>query len=194
MIQSGTAFIDESRYIDRVATEQEAFIALYDHYFPRVYNYIRYRCFDADLTDDLTAQVFERALQKIAGFQPEQGSFGAWLFTIAHNLVSNYLRSRERAHLVVERLHDQPSGEPSPEERLVQAETEDELLLAFKSLSDRERNVLSLKYAARLTNRRIAAITGLKESHVAVIVHRALEKLRLRMDEQREITHERSAP
>jgi len=184
--KSGAAAIDETLYIDRLATEQEAFIALYDHYFPRVYNYIRFRCFDADLTDDLTAQVFERALLKLGDYDPQQGSFGAWIFTIAHNLVSNHLRGLRRRRHLWEPLHDRPSEEPSPEEVLVKSETEDELLLALSRLDDRQRNLLSLKFAAHLTNRRIGEITGLSESHVGVIVHRALEKLRAMLDERRQ--------
>lgn len=183
MVKPGIKAIDETLYLERVATEQEAFIALYDHYFPRVYNYIRLRCFDADLTDDLTSQVFERALRKLGDFDPKQGSFGGWLFTIAHNLVSNQIRNLRREWNRCERLKDQHSNDPTPEEALLHAEVQDALLLAFTHLTDRERNLLSLKYAARLTNRRIAEITGLKEGHVGVIVHRALDKLRQILDE-----------
>lgn len=186
MGKPGAAAIDESLYLDRLATEQEAFIALYDHYFPRVYNYIRFRCFDADMTDDLTAQVFERALLKLGDFDPRQGSFGAWIFTIAHNLVSNHLRDLRRSRQLWEPLQERPSSELSPEEALLKSETEDELLRTFAQLDDRQRNLLSLKFAARLTNRRIGEITGLSESHVGVIVHRALEKLRALLDERRQ--------
>ena len=58
-------------------------------------------------------------------------------------------------------------------------EDERALLTALAGLDARERDVLGLKFAARLTNREIARNLGLRESHVGVIVYRALGKLRM---------------
>ena len=74
---------------------------LYDEYFPRVYNYVRYRCGDAEAADDLAAQTFERALSHLMHFDPQRAPFGAWLFAIARNLVSNHLRAGKRSELPV---------------------------------------------------------------------------------------------
>ena len=66
----------------------------YDHYFPRVYNDVRYRVGDAETADDLTAQVFERALVNIGRYRRERAPFAAWLFAIARNAVSDCLRAQ----------------------------------------------------------------------------------------------------
>ena len=58
-------------------------------------------------------------------------------------------------------------------------EAQAELLAVLAHLSERERDLLSLKFAAGLTNRRIAEITGLSDTNVGVIVYRALQHLRL---------------
>lgn len=173
-------FEAEVRYAGRVAADPEAFIALYDLYFRRVYNYVRYRCQDPALTDDITAQAFEQALDHIGDYRPERAPFGAWLFTIARNLVNQHLRtSQRRVWLPLDEVGEYPGEYPTPEEILINAETQAELLAALQQVSGRDRDLLSLKFAAGLTNRRIATITGLTESNVGIILYRALRKLRI---------------
>ncbi len=87
---------NELALVARATAEPAAFAAIYDHYFPRVYNYVRYRVSDAETADDLTAQVFERALVNIGRYRPKRGPFAAWLFAIARNAVSDYLRAQRR--------------------------------------------------------------------------------------------------
>lgn len=161
---------------------KQAFIACYDEYFPKVYNYIRFRCGDASVTDDLTAAVFEKALAKFKSFSPERGSFGAWLFAIARNEVNAHLRSLGmHACLPIDDLHEHPSDSPSPEQQLIALETSIELLSALEKLGERERDLLGLKFGACLTNRQIAAMTSLSESNVGVILYRAILNLRNQM-------------
>lgn len=158
---------------------KQAFIAHYDEYFPKVYNYVRFRCSDATVTDDLTAAVFEKALAKFKSFSPKRGSFGAWLFAIARNEVNAYLRSLGRHPcLPIDDFHEHPSESPSPEQALIAIETSRELLSALEKLSERERDLLGLKFGARLTNRQIAAMMDLSESNVGVILYRAILNLR----------------
>ncbi len=170
---------NELALVARATAEPAAFAAIYDHYFPRVYNYVRYRVRDANTADDITAQVFERALVRIGSYRPERAPFGAWLFAIARNAVNDHLRAQRRRHwLSLEALRDRASTEPQPEEIAIHSETHTELLTAVARLSDRERDLIALKFAAGLTNRRIAALTSLSESNVGVILYRAIRKLR----------------
>jgi RNA polymerase sigma factor (sigma-70 family) len=168
--------ITATRYRD---DSQASFISLYDAYFSRVYNYIRYRSTDADTADDLTAIVFEKALYNFHRFQPDRGPFGPWLFGIARNIVNSHLRiHRRQLTTSLEDLDNQPDDHHLPEASLIIAETSTELLASLDALNERERDLLSLKFAARLTNRRIAEITELSETNVSVIIYRALKKLR----------------
>ncbi len=177
----GTAAVlpNELALVARATVEPAAFAAVYDHYFPRVYNYIRYRVSDAETAGDLTARVFERVLAKIGRYNPERAPFAAWLFTIARNAVSDHLRARSRHRwLSLETLGDRLSAEPKPEQVVVDRESHTELLAAVARLSDRQRNLIGLKFGAGLTNRRIAKLTGLSESNVGVILYRTVRRLR----------------
>jgi RNA polymerase sigma-70 factor (ECF subfamily) len=161
------------------ACTPEAFAELYQRYYARVFNYVRYRSQDLATAEDLTAQVFERLLERIDGYDPERAPFSAWLFAIARNLVNGHYRAqRRRSWLPIDLFHGWPSGESGPEEALLQDETEAELLAAIARLDERERDLLGLKFAGQLNNRQIAAVAGLSESNVAVILHRAIERLR----------------
>jgi RNA polymerase sigma-70 factor (ECF subfamily) len=171
----GDARVQESRD----GSQQLVFVRLYDEYFSKVYNYARYRCGDAEAADDLTAQTFERALSRLEDYDPQRGPFGAWLFAIARNLVNNHLRTLQRSNcLSLDICEERPAPAASPEERLIQVESETELLAALSRLSERERDLLSLKFAAGLTNRRIAEVMALSEANVGVILYRALQHLR----------------
>jgi RNA polymerase sigma factor (sigma-70 family) len=161
-------------------SEQIIFVRLYDEYFSRVYNYARYRCGDAEAADDLAAQTFERAFSRLEQYDPQRGPFGAWLFAIARNLVNDHLRLiQQRVCMPLESFEQRAAQTASPEETLIQVEAQTELLNALAHLSERERDLLSLKFAAGLTNRRIAELTGLSEANVGVIVYRSLQHLRV---------------
>ena len=90
------ALPNELALVTQASADVAAFGALYDHYFARVYNYVRYRLPDAASADDITAQVFERALNKIDAYRPEKAPFAAWLFAIARNAVNDHLRRQQR--------------------------------------------------------------------------------------------------
>jgi RNA polymerase sigma-70 factor (ECF subfamily) len=170
---------DETALAVRAKQDPAAFGPLYDHFFPRVFTYCRYRCDDDATADDLAARVFERVLKSLNRFNPGRGPFAPWLFAIARNLVSDHWRRQRRFRwLPLEALRETPSPDPGPEDRLIGCEEEQALLDALDDLNPRERDVLGLKFAARLSNREIAKATGLGESNVGVIVYRAVGKLR----------------
>ena len=170
---------NEAALAARAMAEPAAFVAIYDHYFPRVYNYVRYRVREADAADDITSEVFERAWVNMGRYRSERAPFAVWLFAIARNAVNDHLRAQwRRCWLSLEALHDRPSSDPLPEEIAARNETRARLLLAVAHLSERERDILGLKFGAGLTNRNIGELAGLSESNVGVILYRAVRRLR----------------
>jgi RNA polymerase sigma factor (sigma-70 family) len=112
------------------------------------------------------------------------GRWPAWLFTIARNAVVDERRQRrsaaelEAADLVEHLWVD------SPEHAAEQREEWRRLVAFIGGLSDRERELLGLKFAAGLTNREISQVLNLSENNVSQIAHRAIAKLRRRFDEE----------
>lgn len=153
----------------------------YREYLPRILNYIRLRVGGEDLAQDLTATVFERAVAKQHTLRKPE-AFGAWLFRIARNVVAGHYR-RRRPTVPLEWAGDQPAGSPSPPEVLMRQEELERLRAALDTLSEREQEIIHLRFGAGLGNKEIADVVHLRAGHVAVIVYRALRKLRTRLGE-----------
>jgi RNA polymerase sigma-70 factor (ECF subfamily) len=158
-----------------------AYAELYREYLPRILNYVRLRVDGEDLAQDLTAEVFERAVAKQHTLRKPE-AFGAWLFRIARNAVAGYYRNR-RPTVPLDWVEEQPAGEPTPPEALLRREELARVQAALAKLSEREQEIVRLKFGGGLGNQEIARVMRLKAGHVAVILYRALRKLRTRLGE-----------
>jgi RNA polymerase sigma-70 factor (ECF subfamily) len=152
----------------------------YRHYLPKIFNYVSYRVADQSTAEDLTANIFERALVNFGSYSSERAAFSTWLFTIAHHAVANYLRgqSRQPDLVAVEALPPIMVDAPSPEQALIEAEQFRQVRLYLNQLDEREQEVIALKFSSGLKNQEIAQIMELSPSHAGVLLHRALSKLR----------------
>jgi RNA polymerase sigma-70 factor (ECF subfamily) len=153
---------------------------LYREYLPRILNYVRLRVDDEDLAQDLTAAVFERAVDKQHTLR-QRGAFGAWLFRIARNTVAGYYR-RRRPAVSLDLAAEQAAGDPLPADVMVQHEELEHLRAALATLSEREQEIIRLRFGGELGNKEIARVMRLRAGNVAVILYRALHKLRARME------------
>lgn len=176
---------NERRLAQQARQDPAALARLYDHYLRRVYNYMRYRLPDAQTADDLTAQVFYRALESLDRYEPERAPFGAWLFGIAHHVVNDHFRRQQRVSwLPLDSLRQRFSLNPQPEEALIQSERQKSVLQAVARLTERERDIVALKFGGGLTNREIADLLSLSASNVGVILYRAMKQLKVTLDTQ----------
>jgi len=154
------------------------FAALYDRNFAKVYNYVRCRVGDAAAADDVVSRAFERALDRLDSFDSRAGTPEAWLFAIARNAVVDHFRARRwLSWLPLELLAERPGRDERGEDLLAADESRRGLLRALERLGARERDIVALKFGAGMTNREIAALSGLGESNIGVILHRAVKKL-----------------
>ncbi len=156
--------------------QHEVFAQWYTEYLPRVLNYMRLRVYEEALAQDLTALTFERALSRVQTLRDE-AAFGGWLFSIARTVVAGYYR-HHKPLLSLDTIVDCPEQAASVESQVAQAEELGTLRAALAVLSDREREIIDLRFVAGLTNRSIAQALGIREGHVAVILYRALRKVR----------------
>jgi RNA polymerase sigma-70 factor (ECF subfamily) len=155
------------------------FAGLYEEYLPRVYRYITYRITDIPTAEDLTSTVFEKALTKFKSYSPDKAGFSTWIFTIARNTLIDYYRASSKEKTV--QLDDpgvEVSPAVSPEDESDRAEEIQMLNTCLAQLSQPEQEIISLKFGAEMTNRQIAKALALTESNVAVIIYRAVRKLR----------------
>lgn len=169
----------------RISIDAGTFKEIYKTYYKRVYNYISYRINNHYDTEDLVSQVFERVIQKYGTYDPKRSAFEAWLIGIARNTVTDYLRTKKNFFNVsLDYVINFISGSSKPEEVVVSNENNASLIKALANLSERERNIVALKFAAELKNTDIAEVTGISVSNVGVILFRSLKKLRRELEEE----------
>lgn len=163
-----------------IRSTREAFAELYEEFLPKVFRYVRYRVNDLQVTEDLTSEVFEKALAGFGRYSSEKASFSTWIFTIARNTVIDHYRVHGRRQTVSleEAAIDVPSTELSPDEALEKREQRERLRACVGQLSAQEQEIISLKFGSGLNNRQIAKVTGLSESNVGTRLYRAVRKLR----------------
>jgi RNA polymerase sigma-70 factor, ECF subfamily len=156
--------------------EEVDFEVLYQTELPRIYNFFRFRVGDGPVAEDLTSATFEKAWRNRHRYRHDQAAFSTWLFTIARRVATDHYR-KKRPELSLDELPE--LAVPEITEELVQNNADhDRLALLLSRLAERDRELVALKYGAGLTNRTIAGLTGISESHVGTILHRTIVKLR----------------
>ncbi|HXS82038.1 MAG TPA: sigma-70 family RNA polymerase sigma factor [Methylomirabilota bacterium] len=150
--------------------------ALYADQLPRVYNYFRYRVGDGAVAEDLTSRTFEKAWVARNRYRRDLAGFATWLMTIARNVAIDHYR-RRRDHAPLEAAEHVAGGD-DPHHLAERREQLERLSRLLGQLPDRDRELVSLKYGAELTNRAIAKQMKLTETNVGTLLHRAVQKLR----------------
>ena len=152
---------------------------LYEQYLTGVYQYVLYRVGERTTAEDLTSDIFNKALSNFPRYNPEKASFASWIFSIARNTVIDYYRKHAReSKLRNDTVPDVPSRTNTPEEEAALSENADKLRESLLKLNQNEQELISLKFSSSMTNREIARISGLSESNVGTMLSRAIRKLR----------------
>jgi RNA polymerase sigma factor (sigma-70 family) len=163
------------------ATQALDFDALYREARDDVFAYAATLLRDSAAAEDVTAQAFERAYRKRSRYDTRRGTPRAWLFGIARNAALDELRRRKRAETASAEIPG-PLSDPPPDEAAELAAQRDAVRTALGRLPARERELISLKYHADLSNAEIATVLGVSASNAGTLLHRAMTKLRETVD------------
>ena len=150
-------------------------LSTFEEYYQKIYNYIYYRVLHRETAEDLTSDVFYRALAYAASFDERKASYKTWLFTIAHNIVINHYRSNK--NLLAPDDYDALPAENSIEDDFEKSEDFRRLHNLLKTLPEREREVIALRFWGELTYKEIATRIGMREKSVSSMMSRLMKKL-----------------
>ena len=156
--------------------DREAFAQLYEMNVKRVYHYLLGRMGEPADAEDVTAEVFIRAMEALPKYKSKGIPFIAWLFRIAHNQAVNYMKKRTR--LMEIPLLDTVAASDDTEEVALQQVTSKEVSRAMGDLTDLQQQVLSLRFAGELPISETAKVMKRSEGAVKFLQHSALRALR----------------
>ncbi|MCK8681141.1 MULTISPECIES: ECF subfamily RNA polymerase sigma factor, BldN family [Streptomyces] len=177
-----TADSDSARMMDLVeraqAGEADAFGRLYDQYSDTVYRYIYYRVGGKATAEDLTSETFLRALRRISTFTWQGRDFGAWLVTIARNLVADHFKSsRFRLEVTTGEMLDANEVERSPEDSVLESLSNAALLEAVRKLNPQQQECVTLRFLQGLSVAETARVMGKNEGAIKTLQYRAVRTL-----------------
>lgn len=166
--------LDERLIIEAAQRDPARFAELYEHNFDRVYAFVRRRVRDRSLAEDITADVFHKALENLGRYQWQGAPFAAWLLRIAANSINDRWRAAAREPLA------------TTDESLdlaVETHTERSAWLAqlVAGLPEDQRLVVTRRFIDQRSIKDIAAELGRSEGAIKQLQFRALETLRTRM-------------
>jgi RNA polymerase sigma-70 factor, ECF subfamily len=158
------------------AGDTAAFGTLYDRYIERIYRFIYYKTFSREVAEDLTSDVFMKALQKIHSFDDERGAFSAWLYRIARNAVIDHYRTKKTT-VPIEDVFDLSVEDRTIDELDAMAAIE-RVSEYMKTLTQRQREIITLRIWEGYAYREIAEIVGGTEDSVKMAFSRSIRELR----------------
>ena len=161
------------------AGEAEAFGLLYDRYVTLVYRFIYYRLPDRAQAEDLTSETFLRALRRITSVSEQGRDIGAWLVTIARNLVLDHVKSAHyRLSMSTDEFFEHHT-EDTTEAGVLAGLDQRALLEAVRLLSPEQQEAIVLRFFQGLSLAETATIMGRNAGAIKALQHRALKRLQV---------------
>lgn len=174
---------EEALWEEALHFNEAALSELYNRYEPKIYAYVYRRTGEQLLAEELTAQVFLKMLEAIRADKGWHSSFASWLYRIAHNLVIDHYRARDRQRSVA--IDDAPdlAAEAGDPVRICQLQIDaEQLRLAMCNLTEEQAEVLTLRFLDGHRVRRVAQIMGKTEEAVKALQYRAIANLRRNLE------------
>jgi len=168
------------------ASYETAFVEAYERHYTKVFAYVYSRVGNVEVAKDLTAEVFEKAYVKGHSVR-ESAAYATWLFIIAKNVVVGHYRHHKREIDGMNKMRESArlnGGSSNPEDDALRSETASNLMSHVRRLSQRDQELLALKFEGELTYAEISRVLRMSEVNVRVSIYRALKRLRGLMTEE----------
>ena len=174
---------DERRLVEAAQQDRAHFGAVYEKYFEVVYAYVARRVRDRAVTEDLTSEVFRKALAHLPRFKWTGAPFGAWLLRIAANLIADRAKRVAReGHSDSSELANRGSSAQAQQSGLEAAERRAYVIRLVDELPEDQRRVVRMRFAEEKSIGEIAAQLNRTEGAVKQLQFRAFQTLRAKLD------------
>jgi RNA polymerase sigma-70 factor, ECF subfamily len=171
--------VDEKELVQRAKHDASAFAELYERHFLRIYRFVYARVRDQTVAEDLTSEVFIKALASIGRYRERGWPFSAWLHQIAANAVIDRFRTTRPVE-DIDRQFGLTDGS-SVEDDAGRRDDVRRIGSLVKALPSQQRTAIVLKFQEDLAIEDIAAIMGKSRGAVKLLIHRAVSSIRQEM-------------
>ena len=170
--------VDEEKIlIDKCRSgDQDAFGAIYDSYVRKIHDFIYYRTHHRETAQDLTSEVFLKAVRGLASFDATRGSISSWLYRIARNTVIDHYRTRHSELDIDDAWGLSAGGDASADvDALMKLEG---VRTELRKLKSEQREIVIMRVWEELSYREISEILGKSEANCKMIFSRSIKQLR----------------
>lgn len=168
---------EERHLIEAAQVDPAKFGDIYEIHFELIYAFVARRVRDRDTAEDLTADVFHKALASLRNYESRGAPFAAWLIRIAANAVADQYKRAAR-----EAPGPEDPPEPAANPDLEATEHRAHLFRLVNQLPSDQRQVIFERFVEQRSIREIAQQFGRSEGAVKQLQFRALQNLRARME------------
>ena len=175
---------EEKRLIERAKRDPREFGALYDRHFQQIYRFVYSRVREQTAAEDVTSEVFIKALKAMPRYQETGRPFAAWLYQIAVNAIADRYRTLRPTH-ALDDFHDLSVGGPAIEEQAAQRDEIRRIWRRVEELPLQQRTALVLKFQEDMKIEDIAVAMGKTPGAVKLLIHRGVSRLREGAEELR---------
>jgi RNA polymerase sigma-70 factor (ECF subfamily) len=170
----------EDQLVERAKQDADAFGELYDHYFGQIYRFVYSRLREQDAAEDVTSEVFVKALRAIGRYKPSGHPFSSWLYQISVNAIADHYRAKKPQSSL-----DDAIGIADPQrpvaDRVVESAEAARVWAAIDSLPEQQRIAMTLKLGEDLKLAQIGVIMGKSEGAIKLLIHRGMIGVRARL-------------
>jgi RNA polymerase sigma-70 factor (ECF subfamily) len=168
---------EEKRLVERARRDPREFGALYDRHFQQIYRFVYSRVREQTAAEDVTSEVFIKALKAMPRYQDTGRPFAAWLYQIAVNAIADRYRTL-RPSQPLEDFHDLSVGGPAIEEQAAQRDEIRRIWAIVEELPAQQKTALVLKFQEDMKIEDIAMAMGKTPGAVKLLIHRGVSRLR----------------
>jgi RNA polymerase sigma-70 factor (ECF subfamily) len=168
---------DERELVERAKQDPRQFGALYDRHFQQIYRFVYSRVREQTAAEDVTSEIFIKALKAMPRYQDTGRPFAAWLYQIAVNAIADRYRTL-RPSQPLEDFHDLSIGGPALEEEAAHRDEIRRIWTLVESLPAQQRTALVLKFQEDMKIEDIAVAMGKTSGAVKLLIHRGVSRLR----------------
>lgn len=170
--------VSDEALVIHAQRDRQAFAPLYERYAEPLYRFTRSRLGSDAAAEDVVASTMLWAMEHLERFDPQRGSFAAWLFTIAARRTTDQLRRRGRRPRLLTRLRrDADVAHNDVEDTLLRRDDAHRLWQALAHLPAQDQELVLLRYSTELSSVEIGVVLGIPASTVRVRLMRSLRRL-----------------